>query len=86
METIESKIIATLKARDAKWTGLHVILLRFEPEEQANAWQKVVQLAMDGIIEKKGHIHYHEIAKTPAGMLYLYRYVPKMKPQLGVVE
>ena len=86
METIESRIIEALKRRDAKWTGLHVILMRFEPEEQSKAWHKVIELAQSGIIEKKGHIHYHEITKTPAGMLYLYRYLPKMKPQLGVVE
>lgn len=86
METVESKIIEALKRRDAKWTGLHIILMRFEKEEWQAAWQAVHNLATQGIIEKKGHIHYHEIAKTPAGMLYLYRYLPKMKPQLGVVE
>ena len=85
-ETVESKIIEALKQRDGKWTGLHVILLRFEKDEWTEAWKTVHRLVEANIIEKKAHIQYHELAKTPMGVFYLYRYIASQKPALRVVE
>lgn len=86
MMTIEAKIIDCLKDRQSKWTGLHIILLRFEKEEWKEAWTAVHKLAQSGVIEKEPHVQYHELTKTPMGMYYLYRYLEPTKPKLGIVE
>ena len=86
LETAEGKVVEALQRRPAKWTGLHIIMMRFEKEEWGVCWKAVSDLVNQGIIERKSYILHHDIAQTPTGVLYLYRYLPKMKPELGVVK